>query len=106
VISHQIYAIQHLKVNLVIMQVVWDKIDYAGGEVHLPSLLKHWGSSSKTCSSSAPTGCSLETATMSMSTQEYIQQTKQYTKHEKLKERRFGFMNANTKALGTIGSFG
>jgi hypothetical protein len=25
VISHQIYAIQHLKVNLVIMQVVWDR---------------------------------------------------------------------------------
>jgi hypothetical protein len=36
VISHQIYAIQQLKVNLVIMQVLWDKIEYAGGEVHLP----------------------------------------------------------------------
>jgi hypothetical protein len=51
VISHQVYATQHLKVNLVIMQVVWDKIEYAGGEVHLPSLLKHGGSSSSnTCS--------------------------------------------------------
>jgi hypothetical protein len=36
VISHQIYAIQQLKVNLVIMEVVWDKKEYAGGEVHLP----------------------------------------------------------------------
>jgi hypothetical protein len=27
VISHQIYEIQHLKVNLVIRQVVWDKIE-------------------------------------------------------------------------------
>jgi hypothetical protein len=32
---------------------------------------------------------------------------KQYTKHEKLKEKtRVGSRNANTKALGTIGSFG
>jgi hypothetical protein len=37
VISHQVYAIQQLKVNLVIMQVVWDKkIEYTGGEIHLP----------------------------------------------------------------------
>jgi hypothetical protein len=74
VISHQVYAIQHLKVNLVIMKVVWDKIEYAGGEVHLPSLLKHWdSSSSNTYSWSTPTGCSLETGTMSTSTQENIQ---------------------------------
>jgi hypothetical protein len=26
------------------------QIEYVGEEVHLPSLLKHWGSSSKTCS--------------------------------------------------------
>jgi hypothetical protein len=32
---------------------------------------------------------------------------KQYTKHEKLKERtRVGSRNAKTKALGTIGRFG
>jgi hypothetical protein len=43
VISHQIYAIQHLKVNLVIMQVLWDKkIEYAGGEVHLPFSKKNY----------------------------------------------------------------
>jgi hypothetical protein len=56
------------------MQVVWDKIEYEGGEVHLPSLLKHWGSSSSNaCSQSTSTSCSLETGTMSTSTQEYIE---------------------------------
>jgi hypothetical protein len=57
------------------MQVEWDKrIEYAGGEVHLPSLLKHHGSSSSnTCSRSTSTGCSLKTGTMSTSTHEYIQ---------------------------------
>jgi hypothetical protein len=56
------------------MQVAWDKkIESAGGEVHLSSLLKHKGSVSKTCSWSAPTGCSLETGTMSTSTHKDIQ---------------------------------
>jgi hypothetical protein len=48
VISHQIYAKQQLNVNLVIMQVVWDKIEYSGEEIHLPSLLKHRSSSFQT----------------------------------------------------------
>jgi hypothetical protein len=113
--SHQIYAIQQLKVNLIIMQVVWNKNRICRGRSPLAFLnTKILLCSSALAHLKLPDFRSTAwSSTRSKHRAQHMQSrqtrtTKNNTPSMKsFKERtRVGSRNANTKALGTIGSFG